>query len=63
MMTINVMDKEQKAKPPYARDPALNEVNNMRFREEIRPKAYPEVQEKAPSKKDKDIVGKDSNLG
>jgi hypothetical protein len=63
MMTINVMDKEQKAKPPYARDPALNEANNMRFGEEIRPKAYPKVQEKAPSKKEKDIVWKDSNLG
>ena len=54
---------EQKAKPPYARDPALNEANNMRFGEEIRPKAYPKVQEKAPSKKEKDIVWKDSNLG
>jgi hypothetical protein len=62
MMTINVMDKEQKSKPDM-RDHALNEANNMRFGEEIRPKAYPEVQEKAPSKKDKDIVGKDSNLG
>ena len=55
------MVKEQKSKP-YSRDPALNEANNMRFGEEIRPKAYPEVQEKAPSKKDKDIVDKDSNL-
>ena len=55
------MDKEQKPKP-YARDPALNEANNMRFGEEVRPKAYPEVQEKMPSKKDKDIVDKDKNL-
>ena len=55
------MDKEQKAKP-YARDPALNEANNMRFGEEIRPKPYPKVQEKAPSKKDEDIVDKDNNL-
>jgi len=55
------MDKEQKAKP-YARDAALNEANNMRFGEEIRPKAYPEVQDKAASKRDKDIVEKDRNL-
>jgi hypothetical protein len=60
-VNINLLDKEQKPKP-YARDLALNEANNMRFGEEIRPKAYPEVQEKAPSKKDKDIVEKDSNL-
>jgi len=56
------MDKERKSKPPYARDPALNEANNTRFGEEIRPKAYPEVQEKAPSKKDKDNEEKDNNL-
>ena len=56
------MAKEQKPKPPYARDPALNEANNTRFGEEIRPKAYLEVQEEAPSKKDKDIVDKDNNL-
>jgi hypothetical protein len=55
------MDKEQKSKP-YARDPALNEANNMRFGEETRPKAYPKVQqEEVPSKKDKDIVQKDNN--
>jgi hypothetical protein len=61
MANIKFMDKEQKPKA-YARDPALNEANNMRFGEEVRPKAYPEVQEKMPSKKDKDIVDKDKNL-
>ena len=60
-MNINLVVKKQKSKP-YSRDPALNEANNMRFGEEIRPKAYPEVQEKAPSKKDKDIVDKDNDL-
>ena len=60
MVNIKLMVKEQKSKP-YARDPALNEANNMRFGEEIRPKAYPKVQEEVHSKKDKDIVEKDSN--
>ena len=56
------MDKEQKVKP-YARDPALNESNNIRFGEEIRPKAYTEEQGKASSKKEKDIaVERESNV-
>lgn len=55
------MDKEQKSKP-YARDPALNEANNIRFGEEIRPKAYPKVQEETPSKKEKDSEEKENNL-
>ena len=56
------MDKEQKVKP-YARDPALNESNNIRFGEEIRPKAYTEEQDKASSKKEKDIaVERESNV-
>jgi hypothetical protein len=49
-VNIKLMDKEQKSKP-YARDLALNEANNMKFGEEIRPKAYPEVQEKSLQRK------------
>ena len=55
------MDKEEKSKP-YVRDQALNEANSVRIGEEIRPNAYPEVQEKKPTKKDKDIVEEDSNF-